>query len=311
MKVTAYKILVRLFPSLKALFDIHFFNHVRLVDILTSNYNYNFNKSKSYYLNGYTNSYNFGDALNKTMLHILGCKNIVLTNAIVDKCNSNLLMIGSSIHLSDENTIIWGAGCISPEHLPKCKPNKIMAVRGPLTREVLIKNNIDCPEIYGDPALLLPYIYNCVRSQNKYQIGIIPHYTEKNHAIIQKLKKRKDILIIDIEIGANYKKLINQMLACKYIISSSLHGLIVADAYNIPNAWCEFSDKVVGQGFKFKDYFASVGRNAIAPLNLREEFDEQIVVNALTNWKPINFDATKLLKVFPYQDRLPLRFKQL
>lgn len=311
MRITVYKILTRLFPNFKELFDAHFFNNVKLFDIIKSNYNNTFHRSKSCFLNGYTNSSNFGDALNQSMLNFLGCKKIILTNAVINKNNDNLLIIGSSIHLCDENTIIWGAGCISPEHLPLCKPKIVKAVRGPLTRKILVKNNINCPEIYGDPALLLPYIYNFTEVKKKYQLGIIPHYIDKNCKIIQQLEKRKDILIIDIQTGSNFKKLIKQMLSCETIISSSLHGLVVADAYNIPNEWCEFSDKVVGQGFKFKDYFASVGRTTVAPLDLRENFDEQIINTHLANWKSIIFDASKLLQSFPYPDKLPSLFKQL
>jgi len=94
------------------------------------------------------------------------------------------------------------------------------------------------------------------------------------------------------------------LVSCEEVISSSLHGLIVADAYGIPNDWCEFGDKVVGDGFKFKDYFASVGRSTTTPIDLRNGFDEELIKNHLSHWQPINYDPTALLRAFPYSQKI-------
>ena len=53
---------------------------------------------------------------------------------------------------------------------------------------------------------------------------------------------------------------INDILSCEKTISSSLHGLIVSDAYNIPNKWVKFNDKINGDDTKYYDYFKSVKR---------------------------------------------------
>ena len=61
--------------------------------------------------------------------------------------------------LTNKNTIIWGAGVIDDKANLPAKPLKVLAVRGPLSRKYLLKKGIECPEIYGDPAMLMKYIY--------------------------------------------------------------------------------------------------------------------------------------------------------
>jgi hypothetical protein len=63
------------------------------------------------------------------------------------------------------------------------------------------------------------------------------------------------------------KKCLHDLSACDLIVSSSLHGLIIADAYGIPNAWLNAKNVHRGNSWKFYDYFASVGRSSFEPVN--------------------------------------------
>ena len=53
------------------------------------------------------------------------------------------------------------------------------------------------------------------------------------------------------------KSVIDEITSCMRIVSSSLHGIIVAHAYGIPALWVQ-NNYVDTDGFKFYDYFSSV-----------------------------------------------------
>ena len=69
------------------------------------------------------------------------------------------MCIGSIMDwMTNNESYIWGSGVRDNTNKLKCKPHKVLAVRGPLSRQYLIDNGVDCPPVYGDPALLLPLI---------------------------------------------------------------------------------------------------------------------------------------------------------
>jgi pyruvyltransferase len=185
----------------------------------------------------------------------------------------------------------------------------VAAVRGPLTRARLQAVEVSCPEVYGDPALLFPQFYN-PQIEPTFELGIIPHYIDANLPFLTNLSEREEVSIIDITQAGRAEKIysfINDVLSCRRIVSSSLHGLIIAEAYGIPAVWAEFSDKVFGSGFKFLDYQISVGRNPDRIQKIGIFTDPQEAIHEVEKLRaaigPINFDYETLLKAFPY-DRI-------
>jgi len=239
--------------------------------------------------------HNFGDAINPLLLEIFTNRKVVwIEPEFYGK--TNYLAIGSILERASSNTIVWGSGFISEKGKCIKAPQQICAVRGPLTRDLLLKRNIECPEIYGDPALLLPRVYH-PKIEQKYELGIIPHFVDKDNTFLQKFKSQKNIKVLDIQMSDPYT-FIDELLSCKKIASSSLHGVIVADAYNIPSLWIEFSDKVIGKGFKFLDYFASVGRIDTKALKIDDNTDIGNLYNAFYEYE-IEIDLEILMNVFP------------
>ena len=142
--------------------------------------------------------------------------------------------------MSNKKSIIWGSGLLYPEQRIKAPPLKVYAVRGPLTREYLVSYGVNCPEIYGDPALLFPLFYKPI-VEKRYKYGIIPHFRDKQSVLLQQYRQDENVLIIDVENVKPWHKFIDDIASCDFIISSSLHGIIISDAYKVPNIWVEFS----------------------------------------------------------------------
>lgn len=180
-------------------------------------------------------SSNFGD---KITPYILNKLNIPFQFAPRQLEEEHYIMCGSILTACNEHSIIWGAGIAQPFDL--IKPKKILAVRGKKTRDFLLSKEIDCPEIYGDPAMLLPLLYNPTK-EKKRTLGLIPHIADKiNFPYYWDIESRVEDTI-------------DYILESEYIQSSSLHVLIVADAYGVPYSRIK-SDNVIGGDFKFKDF---------------------------------------------------------
>lgn len=212
---------------------------------------------------------NIGDTLTPIILSHFLNKNIIY----VDKNEGGkLLGVGSILNRMQDDDIIWGSGSIYNRPI-KARTNNVLALRGRMSARLI---SSDC-KIFGDPALLLPLIYD-PEVEQKNNIGICPHYIDKK--LFPKMK------IIDIE--QDYKSFIREIKSYKKIISSSLHGLIIAEAYGIQAEHKIFSNNVIGKGFKFKDYLTGTNRTprkyGIYPRikNLKEIQDN--LIESLLKW---------------------------
>src|SRR5690606_4939611 len=169
-----------------------------------------YNEKDYIFLDGYPHTKNFGDALNTPLVEFLSEKKVLPSKNISRLLFNffdfeNYAVIGSILQWAKENSIVWGAGFISEQLDTLYKPQAILAVRGPKTREIFKKRGIECPAVYGDPALLLPLLYY-PEIQKQYKIGIIPHYVDQNHPWVLKMKERDDVLFIDLMVYSDYKK---------------------------------------------------------------------------------------------------------
>lgn len=243
---------------------------------------------------------NWGDDVNAILCKMISGKKVIPYQYSWFK-RKHYTCIGSVLQwYSSKDAIVWGSGLLDYCKIVE-KPFKVYAVRGPLTRQCLLNNNIECPEIYGDPALLFPYYYY-PQIKKTFQVGVICHKSEIKE-IKGKLSDNNSVLFIDIVKYGRWSDFIDKILSCEVILSSSLHGIIIADAYAIPNQWSTFTEKnAEGAEFKFHDYFLSVEKNIDKPSKILSFTDiDNVVKMVLQNWSKPKFDKDKLLSVCPFK----------
>lgn len=237
---------------------------------------------------------NWGDHINPYIIEKMTGKTILQSTF---GWTEHLLAVGSILRNANSNSIVWGSGFISKTSKFRGTPKKIAAVRGPLTGQRLTELGYENPQVYGDPALLMPRFYN-PKIEKQHKIGLVAHYAEKNDAIVEHLASL-GIYLVDIQLPV--EEFVDELCKCETIISSSMHGLIAADAYGIPNRWLMLSDKLVGGEFKFHDYYNAIGVFNETPIKTTEltSIDNLDALIALTSKKEIQLDLDKLYNAFP------------
>ncbi|MUP44181.1 polysaccharide pyruvyl transferase family protein [Gramella sp. BOM4] len=200
---------------------------------------------------------NYGDLLSKYIVEKISGKNAKWVHpkkqAWYKLNKTNFLSTGSILAHATMHSVVWGSGIVDRKH--HVNQADFRAVRGPETRSFLLNLGYKCPEIYGDTAILLPDYFS-PKVQKKFELGIIPHYVDYK-TIKDKYGKYENIKVIDL-MTLDVEKTTTEILSCRRIVSSSLHGLIVPHAYGIPAIWIQFSNKVFGDNIKYEDYYQSV-----------------------------------------------------
>lgn len=201
--------------------------------------------------------------------------------------------IGSNVFSGFQNITYWGSGLkINAKYtflyrFPFCRYD-FRAVRGPLTREIVLKYGHKCPETYGDPAILMPLIYH-PQIEKEHDVLVIPQLVNE----VSFRREHPDLLMASMNTD-DYKSVIDLIISSRKVITSSLHAIILSEAYGVPCVWYrglpEYKD------FKYLDYYASAARkiNKIA-----KSYEEALEMEPLP--LPDLKELQKgLLETFPY-----------
>lgn len=222
---------------------------------------------KIYYWRG---KKNFGDLL----APLLTNRFIHISSEWSEPAQSELIMVGSILEQmpKDWSGVIAGCGKLHEKTILNFPNAKILAVRGPLTAKALgLGSNV----LLADPGLLADELVGF--RDKEYDLGIVSHWTDTSLEHDPRFKKYSPKII---RVGDDPVKVIEEIAKCKKIISSSLHGIIIADAYGIPRR-IEIPPRAISHAhqegglFKWRDYSLSIGMEL--KIGLTQEAERNII----------------------------------
>lgn len=225
------------------------------------------NSNKKMSIFWWDNKANFGDSIGPIL--VAEMLNIVPVNARQRfRDESCLYSVGSITAMIDrDDVVLWGSGLLSPltdgqiVSLRRRKNIEVLAVRGRYTQlELEAKLGWNVPCVFGDPALLLPRYFEPLESTPSSKIALVMHWEHAKY-----LSTRIDDGIEVVNVGSDSRNVISQIAKAEVCISTSLHGVIVAQAYGVPWVWLQVSDhKLHSSDFKFDDFFTTINRRSVS-----------------------------------------------
>lgn len=201
-----------------------------------------------------------------------------------------LFPLGSVFHKVKNDDHVWGIG-INPtrqKKFPYPKRFHNHGVRGEKTLS-LIRENVasmqssDASTIpFGDPGFLIPFLFaeywkasEPVRLKEKYgerRVCFIPHAHDLSRTYFELVGRNDTRTITQNAVASNgillisvrqpWKLVLDAISRqCSHVASSSLHGIVEADAMGIPSLWFQWQDSETSltEGvFKYLDYYSSI-----------------------------------------------------
>jgi pyruvyltransferase len=197
-----------------------------------------------------------------------------------------LLTVGSIINIAGrEGDVVWGSG-IHGNHLPlpKALPRlDVRAVRGPRTAAVLRESRNLVPDVYGDPALLIPHLWTDAELGIRRRSGgtvIVPNFYDLGVAPANSLNPRGDLL-----------ERVRTIASAERVYASSLHGIVVAEAFGVPAVLVASTSE---RPFKYEDYYGGTGRGLPEIANGWDAAPDTRPGDPIEQW-----DHRPLLQAFP------------
>lgn len=239
---------------------------------------------------------NLGDALSPIIVeYILQQKGFSLNQPT--RKTKNLYAVGSILFTGYQDATVWGSGLLTKPAAPPrgflqtnfFRKLDIRCVRGPLTQAALKQRGFNCPSVYGDPGCLMPLIY-FPKTEKQLDFLVIPHYAKEKE--IRNLVPEQNLASM---LTTDYKHVIDKICSAKRVISSSLHGIILAEAYGVPAIF--YNDRNAIYDFKYEDWYKSTGRTKWP---IATKLEEAITMDIDNSPPDLSEMQKRLINSFPY-----------
>lgn len=223
----------------------------------------------------YRREQNFGDAISQTVVSYVSGRDVVWAGH--HACE--LYALGSLMKMVANNQtaprerggkpFLWGTGAMGGlDDLSFLRRVRVALLRGPVTAALLQRTD----RAFGDTGLLIADALGA-RPERSDVVGLVPHMHFADDPRFNALAaENPHIRLIDVR-DPDPHKVVHEIAGCAHVISQSLHGLVTADAYGIPNTWLDPQGIHGGALLKFHDYGAGIGRAMGTPI-LAEEILE-------------------------------------
>lgn len=193
----------------------------------------------------YYNPHNVGDHLTPWLLPRYG-----LIPHLTSTRRAQFAAVGSVLQWlpADFSGAVWGSGLIldTAHPLPRAR---FLAVRGSLTAQ---RVGAPASTPLGDPGLLLSR--HVARAPTRWTLGLVPHLTHQADPTVRAVAAAYPNEVLLVDVRQRPEVVAQQLSQCGAVVSSSLHGLVIADSFGIPAAWFSAATPLLGGTFKFADY---------------------------------------------------------
>jgi pyruvyltransferase len=242
---------------------------------------------------------NFGDGMNPMLLErLFGIKvewaplesaELAAAGSLIQWITPVRPVAGPPIH-------VWGSGYIfGEEPAPVEGTVTYDAVRGPSSARLSGLSEV----AFGDPGLLVSNVFKAPSHRRK--LGLVPHLNHRQDPVFGEIAAEFGASLIDV--ASDPEDVIIEIAGCDFILASSLHGLIVADSYEIPNRWVNRDPSPFGGSWKFDDYYGAFGLQP-KPVDLTPNISiERIMTETRESYGRPGLDRLKdnLRRAFPFR----------